>query len=741
MSEENPRGFFDRFPALLQLGRSGRKRRIPLVRQLAATECGAACLSMVLAYHGRRVSLDELRGTMGVGRDGTTALDVLRAGRAYGLHGRGVKVELNEVELLEPGAILHWEFKHFVVFEAVRDGGVDLLDPGLGRRHIPLESFARSFTGVAVLFEPGEGFEKGGTRTSPAGRYVRQVVQQWPLLARVALVSAALQFFALAVPSLTGAVVDSIIPRGDSRLLMVVGAGLVSLTVFQFLVTLVRAHLLLHLRTWLDARMTLRFLDYMVDLPLSFFQLRSAGDLMGRVNSHSTIREMLTTGALSGLLDGVMVCGYLVLLMVLSPALGLLSLGLAVVQVLVFVVPMAKQRELLARNLEAEATSQSYLLEMLTGMPTLKALGVEPRSVEHWSNLYVDVLNSSLDRGRLNALTESAGNALRLASPLVILCVGASLVLQGQLSLGTMLALSALAAGFLTSLATLVGTANQLQLLGGYMERLGDILDSPPEQPRGEPRPPHTLRGGIKLEQVSFRYSAQGALVVKDVTVDIPPGQFVAIVGRSGAGKTTLAQLLVGMYLPSSGRVLYDGVDLASLDLRAVRRQLGIVMQNPALFRGSIRSNIALADPSLTLEEVERAAQLAQVHQDIMGMPMGYETLLSDMGGAISGGQRQRLALARALAMKPAVLLLDEATNALDTVTERRVQDALAELRCTRVVIAHRLSTVQAADLILVMDAGQVVESGTHEELMRRGGFYATLVHAPGSELKHDKAG
>jgi ABC-type bacteriocin/lantibiotic exporter with double-glycine peptidase domain len=729
-AEATHRKLADRFPALRNLHQAVRGRRIPLVRQLSEVECGAACLAMVLGYHGRAVRLEEVRQAMGASRDGVSALDILRTARTYGLRGRGVSLDTDSLKYLPEGAILHWQFSHFVVFERLEKDFVHLVDPGQGRRRVPMERFLRSFTGVALLLEPGAGFETGKAAPRQAYRYALQVLRQSDTLTRVLVVSLVLQVFALAVPALTGLIIDRVVPRGDKHLLLVVGLGLLSLAGFQFFTSLIRGHLLLELRTRMDSNMTLGFLEHMVGLSYAFFQVRPAGDLMARLNSNSTVREILSSTALSGLLDGALVILYLVLMFVLNPRMALVVLALAVVQVLVLVVSARKQHQLMSENLEVEARSQSYQVELLTGIQTLKAFGVEHQSVQRFSELFVNVLNVSLRRGRLTAWVDSVNGMLRLVAPLVLLGFGALQVLAGRITLGGMMGMTALAGALLVPLSNLVTTGTQLQLLKSYLERIDDVFETPLERDAEHVGRLARLEGGIELERVSFRYSPQAPLVVQDVSVRIEPGQFVAIVGRSGAGKSTLANLLLGLYLPTTGRVLFDGNDLTELDLHSVRTQLGVVPQEPAFFGSTIRGNIALGDPASALEPVVEAARRARIHEDIMAMPMGYDTPLVDRGASLSGGQRQRLALARALLRDPAVLLLDEATSHLDAITERSVQESLAAQRCTRIVIAHRLSTVVDADLILVMDEGRLVESGRHEELLLRGGAYAKLVRA-----------
>ena len=709
-------------------------KRIPYIPQTAAADCGAACLAMSLGLHGRHVTLDEVRRVTGLSRHGIDAQRLLDAAEHFGMRGRGVQLRTpDDLAFLDRGSILHWEFRHFVVLDRAEQHGAWILDPAGGRMFVTRAQLDRSLTGVALVVEPGPDFATGGTRerrTPLLRRYVRRVLHHDSALVRIVLLSVLLQLFALAVPLLTGLLIDRVLPRGDRELYWVLAAGAAALVGFSALATFIRAHVLLALRTRLDAQLTTDFLEHLVHLPFSFFQQRSTGDLLMRAGSNATIRETLTSSVLSGALDGVMVLIYLALLLVADVRLGLVVALLAALRMAILAGALRKRQRLTAEQLQSQAAAQSYEVQMLAGIEALKACGAERRAIDSWSHLFVRQLNVALARGRLDALVGALLDGLALASPVIVLMYGGLRVMSGDLTLGTMLALAALSAGFLAPLSALVGNAAQFQLLGSYLERLEDVFATPVE-PQGRELPrPASFAGRIALDGVSFRYSPLVPPALADASFDVEPGSLVAVVGPSGSGKSTLAGLLAGLLAPDEGTVLYDGHPLARYPREWLRSQIAYVPQHSFLFGTSVRANIALADPAMPFDRLVEAAKLAAIHDDIEAMPMGYETVLADGGSSLSGGQRQRIALARALAGRPKVLILDEATSALDAVTEQKIQHNLRELRATRIIAAHRLSTVRDADRIVVLDHGRIVESGAHAELLLRNGLYRQLVSA-----------
>jgi ABC-type bacteriocin/lantibiotic exporter with double-glycine peptidase domain len=715
-----------------------RGRSVPFVAQLTPTDCGAASLSAVLAFHEKHVPIHEVRAVLGGGRNGVTARQLLMAARGFGLRARGVAVDPHKLRFLPRATILHWDLAHYVVFERCDRGGIWIADPGIGRRHVSWEDVSKSLSGVALLLEPGTDFvREEPPHRDRLRRYARWLFGIRDVWGRVLLSSLFLQVLSLSAPGLMGALVDKVVPRGDGQLLAIIVCAFVSLASFFFLSTLLRARLLLHLRTQIEARMSLEFAEHLLALPYGFFQQRTTGDLMMRLSSQANIRELLTTGTLSALLDGAMVTLYFVLLLGAAPWLALAAFVLAFLQALLYALASRKNRRLVVEGLAAQSRLEGYQVEMLSGIETLKAMGGSERAVSRWSDLYVDVLNRSLATGSLEGTVQALLGTLRFFGPVALVLLGAREVLAGTLSLGAMLGLAALGAGFLDPIANLVGTAMKLTQLSGLMERIEDVLDTPPEansDPAGTGERA-VVAGAIHVTDLAFRYPSEPRPTLDGVSLQIEPGECVAIVGCSGSGKSTLARLLARLYEPAAGSVAIDGVDLRDWSLPALRGRLGFVTQDTRLFSGTIRDNVAMFEPEVPQADIERACALACLDEAIAAMPMGYDTMLADGGSSLSGGQRQRLSLARALVRRPDVLVLDEATSALDSITENRVQESLRGLRCTRVVVAHRLSTIVEADKIVVLEQGRVVAMGRHAELMVQSPAYRELLRAQGAEV------
>ena len=714
------------------------RRRVPFVQQLGADDCGAACLAMILGAHGVGGVAAECRRLCDAGRDGTRVRTIIGVADRFGLAGRAVSIAPSEFPSLDLPAIAHWKSRHFVVVERWTRRGVEMLDPAHGRQIVPHAAFAESFSGTAITF-----LARHDLVTRPVSRvpiwfwYLAAMFHDRAAklaLAQVIVGSLVIQVAGLALPLFTKLVVDDVAPASASLALEVVGLAMALVVAGKTITSLVRGAVMVRLQSRLDRELTERFFDHLLQLPFRFFQGRSSGDLLMRLTSNTMIREILTTQLLSFLLDGPFTLVYLAVLVALSPSFAALVAVLALLQVVIVTTSLRPLRDLGQRTVATRADEQSCLVELMKGIAYVKASGAEARAYDRWISLFRKQLAVFIERSHYTTRIDTVLGAVRSASPLLLLWYGAVLVVSGDLPLGTMLALTALAAAFLTPVMSLVQNVQQLQMLDAHVERLADVLVAEPE------RAPHApavltrgrLSGRVDVCDLSYRYGVDGPFVVDSVSFSLDPGRTLGIVGPTGSGKSTILMLLLGLYKPTFGEVRYDGVSIADLDAQTVRQGCGVVMQDSALFGGSLRSNLTLNAPGATNDQLDAAVRLAGLDEEIVRLPLGYETRLAESATNLSGGQRQRVAIARALLNRPSILLLDEASSHLDVVSEARLNANLSTLQCARIVVAHRLSAVRAADEILVMGAGRVIERGDHQTLMRAGGAYAALARAQG---------
>ncbi|MFC5816894.1 peptidase domain-containing ABC transporter [Nonomuraea harbinensis] len=701
-------------------------RRVPLRMQLSAADCAAACLAMVLSAHGRRTSVMEARKHLPSDRDGASARELIAAGRHFGLTLRAFSAPAASLSRLPTPLIAHWGENHFVVVEDIRDKEVRLADPAQGRRRLSHDEFTAAYSGVVLSGKPEGKLPRGSDSTwRTAARMLTGVFGDWRLIASLVVASLVVQFFPLLVAGVTRVVVDGTTSGNlDEMLLPLSVAAGVGWLVFA-VVSWLRSVLLIELQTGVAARLMRRLVEHTFTLPFRFFDQRGSGDLLSRLSTASTLRDLVTERSLAFGIDCLTGLGYLLLLAVASPPIAIAAAAVAALQALIALLAGRASIQRVHESLNAQAMTQNTLVESLGGVETVIACGAEEATVSRWRARYGRELATARRRDLfltgVQALTTAAQTGLAVGLLLIV-----AYQLPSTAQLGELLALAALAGAALAPLGSLLTTVQQLHAAMAHLERLGDIMDTPPA-PNGRGQLPGGLRGRIDVSGAYFGYHPSRP-VLRDITLRIEPGQRIAIVGSSGSGKTTLGRLLLGLLEPTAGQISYDDVPLELLDRRRLRQQMGIVTQQPFLFEGTIADNITVGKPRCTPEQIQLAVWVAALTEDITAMPMGLHTTVGESGSQVSGGQRQRIALARAVVHQPSVLLLDEPTSSLDARTEAMIQRRLARVGCTQVVIAHRLSTIRNADLIVVLDRGTIVEQGTHDALVARGGRYAELV-------------
>lgn len=712
------------------------RQAVPFKQQMSDSDCGSACLAMVLAYYGHHRTVHETRVLVEEFGPPQSTRSLIAAGRKLGLECNLVAADLPQLAAARLPMILYWEFSHFVVLVRRVKGGYELLDPAVGQRMVTDAEFDVAFTGIAIELAPTPALAACRPKPNAAFYvYLCESLLTRAVLGHVSVVIALaifLQLVSLLGPALTLYVVDTLMPANAIDLLVGLLPLIVIVAVNFGLLSYLRAHAIVFVQRKVDEAMLGGFMHRLLRLPADFFLDRSAGDIQSRMNSSTLVREAVSNYTVTAVLDVVMALSYLLILAYMAPIFAAVALTFAAAQLGVYLMRSGTLRTQLAAEIRDQASHQSLALEILNGILTIKGAAAEGDVERSWRARLSNYLISSELRARTDAWVIGVTSVIKVSAAPVLFWVSALLYFNGALSMGAVLALNSVAVMALVPLSSLVSIVRQIQSVRANAERLADIWLHGIERAELPDAPPLGEVASIILDNVTYRYASSRQPALDGVSLEIRAGRKIGIVGPSGSGKSTLASLILGFYRPLSGSVRVGGHDLNTHDLARYRQAIGYVTQTPFLLNGSLRRNIALGQPELSLDEIATAARVADAHSFIEQLPMKYETRAGESGVNLSGGQRQRLCIARAVAAAPALLILDEATSSLDSGSEASVSLALRGLACAQLIITHRLSTVRDCDDIYVLEAGRITAHGAHAELLRDSDFYRACFIAQG---------
>ena len=716
---------------------TGRPVRTPTILQMEAVECGAAALAIVLAHFGRFIPLEELRLACGVSRDGSKASNVVRAARRYGLEAKGYKKEPQELQGMPVPMILHWNFNHFLVFEGFKKDRAYINDPGSGPRSISREELDQSFTGVVLTFAPGPDFAKSGAPPRLLPALGRRLTGTGWALAFVILAGLALVIPGMVAPIFSKVFVDNVLLENHREWL---GPLLLAMTATALLtgaLTWLEQAYLLRLETRIALTSSSRFFWHVLRLPVEFYNQRFAGDISTRVAINDRVAQLLSRDLATSSLSTLMIVFFAALLFQYDAVLTLIGIAVVAGNVVVLRYVSRKRTDDSRRLLQERGKLYGTAIGGLQTIETLKAMGGESSLFARWSGYQTKVVNIRQELERYTQILDAVPPLLLALNSAIILGLGSLRVMNGAMSLGGLVAFQLLMISFLNPVSRLVSVAGKLQTAQGDMNRLDDVLGYAVDpalgiEMEGDELPslelPVKLSGRLELRDVTFGYSALSPPLLDGFNLTLTPGARVALVGGSGSGKSTVAKLVAGLYTPWKGEILFDGLRRTEIPRSILSNSVATVDQSLFLFEGAVRDNLTLWDATIGLPEVVTAARDAAIHEDIAARSGGYDSPVDEDGANWSGGQRQRLEIARALVGRPTLLVLDEATSALDPETEKQIDESLRRRGCTCLIVAHRLSTIRDADEILVLDGGKVVERGTHQQLIGAGGVYARLL-------------
>ncbi|HAI1502663.1 TPA: peptidase domain-containing ABC transporter [Escherichia coli] len=679
------------------------QRRVPVIHQTETAECGLACLAMICGHFGKNIDLIYLRRKFNLSARGATLAGINGIAEQLGMATRALSLELDELRVLKTPCILHWDFSHFVVLVSVKRNRYVLHDPARGIRYISREEMSRYFTGVALEVWPGSEFQSETLQTRISLRsLINSIYGIKRTLAKIFCLSVVIEAINLLMPVGTQLVMDHVIPAGDRGLLTLISAALMFFILLKAATSTLRAWSSLVMSTLINVQWQSGLFDHLLRLPLAFFERRKLGDIQSRFDSLDTLRATFTTSVIGFIMDSIMVVGVCVMMLLYGGYLTWIVLCFTTIYIFIRLVTYGNYRQISEECLVREARAASYFMETLYGIATVKIQGMVGIRGAHWLNMKIDAINSGIKLTRMDLLFGGINTFVTACDQIVILWLGAGLVIDNQMTIGMFVAFSSFRGQFSERVASLTSFLLQLRIMSLHNERIADIALHEKEEKKPEIEIVADM-GPISLETngLSYRYDSQSAPIFSALSLSVAPGESVAITGASGAGKTTLMKVLCGLFEPDSGRVLINGIDIRQIGINNYHRMIACVMQDDRLFSGSIRENICGFAEEMDEEWMVECARASHIHDVIMNMPMGYETLIGELGEGLSGGQKQRIFIARALYRKPGILFMDEATSALDSESEHFVNVAIKNMNITRVIIAHRETTLRTVDRVI----------------------------------------
>ncbi|MEP1554915.1 MAG: peptidase domain-containing ABC transporter [Paraglaciecola sp.] len=691
-------------------------KRLPIIQQTESAECGLACMAMVASYYGHKTSLNMLRRQHQVSLKGSTLKGLTELASKLGLSYRAIKCDVEMIKNLATPCILHWNMNHFVVLKKVNKNSITIHDPALGERKLSYTQISESFTGVALELSPSNSFEKKSEpEKAKFSSFWSDISGLKKSLFTIFTFSMLLQVFILATPLYMQIVVDDVLLSNDYSLLNILAMGFMIILLLQAASTAMRSLIIMLLGNQLSLQMNANLVSHLFKLPIDYFEKRHIGDVVSRFRSLEALKNLLTSTLIESLVDGIVVIGLLVMMYIYSIELLIVVSLASLLYLLVRVTMYSKFRDVSRENIVAGASKDSNFMESVRGMQSIKLFSKEADRLNLFNNFNVDTANTSIKVERLKVVFTWSSMLIFGVENIFVIYLGAEMVMENILSIGMLLAFVAYKMQFESKVNNLIDKYIEFKMSALHLERLADIVMEDQEQHLGTLDEQLKVEGGITVKGVNFSYSEEEDSILKDIDFSIKPGESVAIVGPSGCGKSSLIKVMLGLLQPNQGQILLDGRDIRKVGLLNYRANVASVMQNDRLLSGTIFENITFFSPEADTQWVEECARTSGIHQDILKLPMGYQSLIGDMGSSLSGGQIQRLLLARALYRKPKVLFLDEATSSLDLRLEKHVNDAIKDMNITRIIIAHRPQSIMSADRIIKLGNGQCVELSKEE--------------------------